>query len=164
VTHAQLAGPPAAIDNPCMSPLLAIDVGTKTLGLAVSDPGRTVALPLGTIRRRGLGRDIEELARIVEERDIGEVVVGLPLNMDGTPGAMSGEVEAVAERLAARCGVVTHRWDERLTTAQVERMLIQGDVSRRRRKQVVDKLAATVILQAYLDAASGAGLPGGGLA
>jgi putative Holliday junction resolvase len=144
-----------------MSQLLAIDVGSKTLGLAVSDPGRTVAMPLGTVRRSGLNRDIEELARVVEERGIEEVVVGLPLNMDGTPGEMSGEAELIAERLAKRCGVATHRWDERLTTAQVERMLIAGDVSRRRRKQVVDKLAATVILQGYLDAASGLG---GGLA
>jgi putative Holliday junction resolvase len=145
-----------------MTQLLGIDVGTKTLGLAVSDPSRTVAMPLQTIQRKGLTRDLAQLARIVAEREIREVVVGLPLEMDGSRGEMSEEADLIAERLAEGCGVTAHRWDERLTTAQVERMLIDADVSRRRRKQVVDKLAATVILQAYLDAEAGTPLPGGG--
>jgi putative Holliday junction resolvase len=144
-----------------MTQLLGIDVGTKTLGLAVSDPGRTVAMPLQTIQRKGLLRDLDQLARIVAERGIQDVVVGLPLNMDGTPGEMAEEADLIAQRLTETCGVTAHRWDERLTTAQVERMLIGADVSRRRRKRVVDKLAATVILQGYLDAEAGA-LPGGG--
>lgn len=145
-----------------MTQLLGIDVGTKTLGLAVSDPGRTVAMPLSTIQRHGLTRDLQQLRRVVEERSVTEVVVGLPLNMDGTPGEMSSEADLIAQRLADELGVTAHRWDERLTTAQVERMLVQADVSRRRRKQVVDKLAATVILQGYLDAQGGTGFPGGG--
>ena len=151
-----------SVDNLCMTQLLGIDVGTKTLGLAVSDPGRTVAMPLHTIQRKGLTQDLEQLARVVADRGIREVVVGLPLDMDGTPGEMSSEADLIAERLSESCGVTAHRWDERLTTAQVERMLIDADVSRRRRKQVVDKLAATVILQGYLDAEAGTPLPGGG--
>jgi putative holliday junction resolvase len=139
-------------DNVAMGQVLGIDVGTKTLGLAVSDPGRSVAMPLTTIRRKGLRKDLAALREILEDREIREVVIGLPLNLDGSPGAMSAEADRIAAEVETCCGVTVRRFDERLTTAEVERMLIGADVSRRRRKDVVDKLAATVILQGWLDA------------
>jgi putative Holliday junction resolvase len=134
-----------------MTRILGIDVGTKTLGLAISDEGGTVAFPVQTLQRKGLRRDVEALADLATERDVEEVVVGLPLNLDGTPGRLVAEAETVAGRLAERTGLPVHLSDERLTTAAAERVLLQADVSRRRRKQVVDKLAATLILQAFLD-------------
>jgi len=142
-----------------MGRILGIDVGTKTLGLAISDETGTVALPLEVIRRAGMRRDIERLAAIVAERGVTAAVIGLPLEMSGERGAMADEAEAVADALAARCRIPVHRWDERLTTVAAERMLIRADVSRKRRKQVVDKIAATLILQGWLDRRN---LPGGG--
>ncbi len=134
-----------------MAQILGIDVGTKTLGLAVSDEGQGVALPLTTLRRKGLRRDLEALAEIVHDRGIDEVVVGLPLNLDGSPGVMAEECEVIAAQIAERLGATVHRWDERLSTVAAERVLLEADVSRRKRKQVIDKLAATIILQAFLD-------------
>ncbi len=142
-----------------MGRILGIDVGTKTLGLAISDETGTIALPLEVVRRAGMRRDIERLATIVAERDVTEAVIGLPLEMSGERGTMADEAEAVADALAARCGITVHRWDERLTTVAAERMLIEADVSRKRRRQVVDKIAATLILQGWLDRRN---LPGGG--
>ncbi len=136
-----------------MGQVLGIDVGTRTLGLAVSDDAQRVALPLTVIRRAGMARDLAALATIVEGRGICEAVVGLPLNLDGSPGAMTAEADRIVGALE-RMGLVVHREDERLTTVDAERMLIESDLSRRRRKQVVDKIAATYILQDYLDRAA----------
>ena len=142
-----------------MGRILGIDVGTKTLGLAISDETGTIALPLEVVHRVGMRRDIERLAAIVAERDVTQAVIGLPLEMSGERGTMADEADAVADALSARCGITVHRWDERLTTVAAERMLIEADVSRKRRKQVVDKIAATLILQGWLDRKN---LPGGG--
>lgn len=142
-----------------MGQILGIDVGTKTLGIAVSDDAQEVALPLVVIRRRKWDADLDALRRIIEEREIEEVVVGLPLNLDGTPGAMSARADRVAEALAA-LGLSVHREDERLTTVEAERMLIEADLSRRRRRQVIDKIAATYILQDFLDRRRAAGREG----
>ncbi len=139
-----------------MGQILGVDVGTKTLGLAVSDDAQQVALPLTVIRRRGWDADLAALAAIVEERGIEEAVVGLPLNLDGSPGAMSAAADRVAEGLAS-LGLTVHREDERLTTVEAERMLIEADLSRRRRRQVIDKIAATYILQDFLDRRRAAG-------
>jgi len=136
--------------------VLGIDVGTKTLGLAVSDDAQRVAMPLTVIRRAGWTRDLAALAAIVEGRAITEAVVGLPLNLDGSPGAMSAEADRIVAALEG-LGLVVHREDERLTTVDAERMLIEADLSRRRRRQVVDKIAATYILQDYLDRAAARG-------
>jgi len=133
--------------------VLGIDVGTKTLGLAVSDDAQRVAMPLSVIRRAGMARDLAALAAIVEGRGIAEAVVGLPLNLDGSPGAMTAEADRIVAALE-RMGLVVHREDERLTTVDAERMLLEADLSRRRRRQVVDKIAATYILQDYLDRAA----------
>jgi len=138
-------------DNPAMPRILAIDVGTKTLGLAMSDETATVGLPLTTLRRAGLSRDVERLSDIVREREVAECVVGLPLNLDGSPGRLSEEAERVSLAVAEACGIPVHRWDERMTTVAAERVLLQGDVSRRGRRKVIDKLAATLILQGFLD-------------
>ncbi len=140
-----------------MGRFLGIDVGTRTLGLAVSDDDGRVALPLGVVRRAGLERDLAALRAWMEGRDISDVVVGLPLNLDGTPGTLAAEVDRVAEAIQGRFGVPVHRWDERMSTVAAERTLIAADVSRRRRRQVIDKLAATLILQAYLDRRAGRG-------
>lgn len=134
-----------------MGRILAIDVGTKTLGLALSDEGGTVGMPLTTLRRAGRRRDLARLEELVRERDVSEIVVGLPLEMDGSPGAMSAEADRLCAELEERLGLVVHRWDERLTTAEAERLLLAADVSRGRRRKVVDKLAASLILQGFLD-------------
>lgn len=145
------AGPGPLHHNPAMTRILAIDVGTKTLGLALSDESGTVGMPLSTIQRRSLKRDVEALREVVDSREVAEVVVGLPLNLDGSPGKMSDEADRICRAIETKLGVPVSRWDERLTTAAAERMLIEADVSRRRRRKVVDKLAATLILQGFLD-------------
>lgn len=134
-----------------MGQILGIDVGTKTLGLAVSDGNQTVAMPLTTLRRRNMKADLQRLGEIIEDRGIEEAVIGLPLNLDGTPGEMSEMADGLAERLTRRFGLEVHRWDERMSTVAAERVLLEADVSRRGRKKVIDKLAATLILQAFLD-------------
>jgi putative holliday junction resolvase len=126
-------------------------VGTRTLGLAVSDEGGKVALPLAVVRRAGLARDLAAVAQWIGGREVTDVVVGVPLNLDGTPGRLAGEVEAVAAALADRLGLILHWWDERMSTVAAERALLEADLSRRRRRDVVDKIAATLILQAFLD-------------
>jgi putative Holliday junction resolvase len=134
-----------------MSRVLAVDVGSKTLGLALSDESATVGMPLTTLERRGLRRDIERLREIAETREVAEVVVGLPLNLDGSPGAMSGEADRIAGAIESELGLSVQRWDERLTTVAAERVLLEADVSRRGRRKVIDKLAAALILQGFLD-------------
>ncbi len=134
-----------------MGRILGIDVGTRTLGLAVSDDGNTVALPLTVVRRAGLARDLAAVAEWLDGRDVTDVVIGMPLNLDGTPGKLAEEVRAVGRAVAERFGLALHEWDERMTTVAAERALLEADLSRRRRKQVVDKVAATLILQGFLD-------------
>jgi putative Holliday junction resolvase len=133
--------------------LLGLDLGDKTIGLAVSDPGRTVASPIGTIRRGKFTRDAEALIRIVNERTIGGLVIGLPVNMDGTEGPRCQSTRQFAMNLMEKHDIPTAFWDERLSTAAVERFLTdEADMPRKRRGRVVDKLAAAYILQGALDA------------
>ncbi|UCF67546.1 MAG: Holliday junction resolvase RuvX [Acidobacteriota bacterium] len=134
-----------------MARVLGIDVGTKTLGLAVSDENARVAMPLEVLARSGLERDLRRLSEQIQQREIAEVVVGMPLQLDGRPGELAPEAELIAAKLRERCTVSVFLWDERMTTAGAERVLIQADVSRRKRRQVIDKLAATLILQGFLD-------------
>jgi len=131
--------------------ILGIDVGTKTLGLALSDEGACVAMPLTVLRRAGLRRDVAAVARVVHERGVSEIVVGLPLEMSGRPGALAPEAETVARELARATGLPVHRWDERLSTVAAERALLEADLSRRKRRGVIDKVAAALILQGFLD-------------
>ncbi len=133
--------------------LLGLDVGSKTIGLAISDPAMTVASPIDTIRRTKFGKDADILERLIADRKIGGLVIGLPINMDGTEGPRCQSTRQFAKNLIAR-GVTLPIafWDERLSTAAVERFLVdEADMSRRRRAQVVDKMAAAYILQGALD-------------
>ena len=134
-----------------MAQVLGIDVGTRTLGLAISDELQRVAMPLTTLRRRNIRGDLAALREIVEDRGVREAVVGLPPQLDGARGPMSEEADRVARRIEGDLGLLVHRWDERMSTVSAERVLLQADVSRRRRRQVIDKLAATIFLQAWLD-------------
>jgi putative Holliday junction resolvase len=132
--------------------LIGLDVGEKTLGMALSDPGLVVASPIGTLRRAKFKADAAELFRIVDERGVGGLVIGLPVNMDGSEGPRCRSVRQFAANLLAIRDVPVAFWDERLSTAAVERFLIDADMTRRRRSQVVDKMAAAYILQGALDA------------
>lgn len=131
--------------------LIGIDAGTKTLGLALSDVGRMIASALETIRRTKFKADAERLLTISREQGVGGFVLGLPLNLDGSEGPRAQSSRAFARNLAQLTEWPILLWDERLSTAEAERMLIDADQSRRRRAQVIDKLAATIILQGALD-------------
>ncbi|MGH6954349.1 MAG: Holliday junction resolvase RuvX [Alphaproteobacteria bacterium] len=133
-------------------PILGLDVGTKTIGLALSDSSATVATPLEVIRRTKLAADALRLAEIVRERHVGALVLGLPVNMDGTEGRRCQSVRQFAANLLERIDLPLAFWDERLSTAAVERVLVsEADLSRRRRAEVIDKMAAAYILQGALD-------------
>lgn len=138
--------------------LLGLDVGEKTIGMAVSDPGLMVASPIGTIRRGRIDADVTALAAAMQEHAVGGLVVGLPLNMDGTAGPRVQSVRAFVRNLVHRQdklgGVVRAAfWDERLSTSAVQRFMTQeADMTRKRRGAVVDKMAAAFILQGALDA------------
>ena len=134
--------------------LLGLDVGAKTVGLALSDRGLTVASPLETLRRGKLADDVVALGNLCAARAVGGLVVGLPVNMDGSEGPRCQSVRQFAANLAERgLDLPVAFWDERLSTAAVERLLIaEADMTRKRRAQVVDKMAAAYILQGALDA------------
>jgi putative Holliday junction resolvase len=131
--------------------LMGIDVGTKTLGLAISDVTRSIASALVTLRRSRFGPDAKRLLQLAAEHGIGGFVVGFPLNLDGTEGPRVQATRAFARNLAKVTPLPILFWDERLSTAAAERMLIDADVTRRRRAEVIDKIAATLILQGALD-------------
>jgi len=131
--------------------LLGLDLGTKTIGVAVSDGLRYSATPLETIRRTKFTTDAERLAQLVAENGVVGIVLGLPLNMDGTEGPRAQSTRAFARNLAGRLDLPIVFWDERLSTSPVTRMLISDNVRRDRRAQVVDKLAASYILQGALE-------------
>ena len=134
--------------------LLALDLGAKTIGLALSDPGLAVASPLETIRRaRRFAEDARALLAVIEARGVGGLVLGLPVNMDGSEGPRAQSTRAFAENLLRLKDLPLAFWDERLSTAAVNRFLIEeADMTRRRRAEVVDKMAAAYILQGALDA------------
>ena len=133
--------------------LLGLDVGEKTIGLALSDTTLTVASPMATIRRGKFAADAERLGRIAAEQGVGGLVLGLPINMDGSEGPRCQSVRQFARNLLARLPLPLAFWDERLSTAAVTRTLLEADMSRKRRAETVDKLAAAYILQGALDAA-----------
>ncbi len=134
--------------------LLGLDLGAKTIGLAISDRGLTIGSPLETLRRAKFTQDAAALAKICAERGVGGLVLGLPVNMDGSEGPRCQSVRQFARNLEGVAGLElpVGFWDERLSTAAVERLLVEeADMSRRRRAQVVDKMAAAYILQGALD-------------
>jgi len=132
--------------------LLGLDVGTKTVGLALSDVGRSIATPFDTIFRAKFGADAKTLFAIVDGQGVGGMVLGLPLSMDGTEGPRCQSVRQFGTNLLAMRDIPLAYWDERLSTAAVTRTLIEADTSRKRRAELVDKLAAAYILQGFLDA------------
>jgi putative Holliday junction resolvase len=139
--------------------VLALDVGTKRIGLAVSDPTESYALPLAVLERANLRADVDRIVGIANEYEAVELVVGDPLRLSGERAtasrAMDGFIAALERRFSGR----VHRVDERLTTAQVTKTLLAADVSRGKRKQVVDKLAAALILETFLALRRGRAAP-----
>ena len=131
--------------------LLGLDLGTKTIGVAASDALRMSATPLETIARKKFARDAARLDELAQERNAVGFVLGLPLNMSGDEGPRAQSTRAFARNLAARLPLPILLWDERLSTAAVERTLLEADASRARRREVVDKMAAAYILQGALD-------------
>jgi putative Holliday junction resolvase len=131
--------------------LLGLDVGTKTIGLALSDVTRSIATPYDTIKRTKFTSDAKALANIAGKMEVGALIIGLPLNLDGSEGPRAQSTRAFARSLAKHVALPIAFWDERLSTAAVERHLIEADASRKRRAAVVDRMAAAYILQGALD-------------
>lgn len=138
-----------------MKRILGLDWGEKRLGLALSDGLLMTAGPAGHLERKSLEHDLEALARCVEENDVGEIVVGLPLDQFGGKGKSAERVEIFAEAVRKKLGLPVHLWDERMSTSAVEKMLIQADVSRSKRRKIRDGLSAAYFLQGFLDARAG---------
>lgn len=136
---------------PARGRLIGIDAGTKTLGLAMSDIDRSIASPLETILRTKFTADAARLLEHLEKHEIAGLVLGFPRNLDGSQGPRAQATRALARNLNRLTPLPLLLWDERLTTALAERMLIAADQSRKRRAEVIDKLAATVILQSALE-------------
>ncbi|PPD01753.1 MAG: Holliday junction resolvase RuvX [Hyphomicrobium sp.] len=131
--------------------LIGIDAGTKTLGLALSDVSRMIASPLETIQRTKFSKDAQQLLALASTHEVLGFILGLPRNLDGSEGPRAQATRALARNLNKLTPLPILLWDERLTTALAERMLIDADQSRKRRAEVIDKLAATLILQSALD-------------
>jgi putative Holliday junction resolvase len=130
---------------------MGLDVGTKTVGIAVSDALGITAQGITTLRRQNLKADLAELARLCEAHEVTRLVVGLPLNMDGTEGPRAEASRSFGAAAGRATGLPVIYWDERLTTVAAQRVLLEADVSRKKRRQVVDQLAAQLILQGWLD-------------
>lgn len=131
--------------------ILALDVGTKRIGLAVSDPLGISAQGLGVLARKGRPEVLAQLLEVARKWQVQRVVVGLPRHLDGRLGSAAPEILELARDLGEALGVPVVTWEERLTTVEAERVLLQADLSRRRRRQVLDQQAAVLILQNYLD-------------
>lgn len=136
---------------PPMRAIAGLDFGEKTIGVAVSDLMRSVATPLLTIRRVKFSDDAAQLLKIIEERRIAGLILGLPRNMDGSEGPRAQSTRAFARNLSRLCPLPIGFWDERLSTVAAERALLEADTSRKRRKEVIDHVAAGYILQGVLD-------------
>jgi putative pre-16S rRNA nuclease len=132
--------------------LLGIDFGTVRIGLAVSDPERRIASPLATYRRRGREQDAAWFRQLIEQEEIGGLVVGLPIHMDGREGTKAAEVRAFGSWFADATGLPVVFWDERCTTVAAESQLWDAGLTHKRRKERRDRVAAQILLQSYLDA------------
>jgi putative Holliday junction resolvase len=132
--------------------IMALDIGDRTIGVACSDEGLVLASPVETIRRRGPKADSIRVDDLVKERAVSRVIAGLPLTLRGEAGPQSAKVLEFVGTLKRRLKVPVEMWDERLTTREAERTLIAANLSRARRKEVIDQMAAVLILQTYLDA------------
>jgi putative Holliday junction resolvase len=132
--------------------LLGLDVGTKTIGTALCDAGWTIATPAGLVRRTKFAKDLAALEALAKAQSVAGLVIGLPLNLDGTDSPRTQSVRAFARNLEAPLGLPILLWDERWSTAAVTRALLEADASRARRADLVDKMAAAYILQGAIDA------------
>ena len=135
---------------------LGVDFGTRRIGLAVSDASGSIAFPAGTLERRGLRRDLESLCALVKEREVERIVVGLPLHMDGRRGPEAEAAEKFAGQLAQATGLPVEMFDERWTTREAERALAETGRRGKKRRQVVDSVAASLLLRAWLEQRGGA--------
>jgi putative Holliday junction resolvase len=136
---------------PPMRALIGLDLGEKTIGVAVSDSFLSVATPLETIRRKKFGQDATRLSEIIQDRQIGGLVLGLPRNMDGSEGPRCQSTRAFARNFERVLPIPITFWDERLSTVAAERALLEADTTRKRRAEVIDHVAAGYILQGVLD-------------
>lgn len=131
--------------------IMGLDIGDKTIGVAVSDLMGMTAQGIKTIKRTSKKNDIEEIKQIIKEKQVNLIVSGLPKNMNGTVGPQGEKVQKFCELIKEETGLEIEFWDERLTTVAAEKTLITADVSRKKRKNVIDMMAAVLILQGYLD-------------
>jgi putative holliday junction resolvase len=134
-----------------MGRILGLDVGSRRIGIAVSDPLGITAQGLETLQRRNKRHDFEYLRQVIDEYAVKEIVVGLPLRMSGAEGTQSDKMQAFAEELRKRFQLPVHLWDERLTSAEANRLLRETDLSIEKRGKAVDRMAATLILQGWME-------------
>ena len=131
--------------------IIGLDIGDRTIGVAICDPLGLTAQGITTIKRKSEVLDIEEISKICKEYSVESIVSGLPKNMNGTIGPQGEKVQQFCEKLKETLDLPIKMWDERLTTVAANRAMLEGDLSRSKRKKIVDKIAATFILQGYLD-------------
>lgn len=131
--------------------IIGLDVGSKTIGVAVSDELGIIAQGVTTLKRKGMNHDVTQLLKVIEEQKAEKVVVGLPKNMNGSLGPSAKMVLTLLGELEKSVDIPVIAWDERLSTVAAERTLLEADMSRKKRKKVIDKVAALIILQGYLD-------------
>jgi putative Holliday junction resolvase len=135
---------------------MGLDVGTKTIGVAMSDELGITGQPSTTLRRSSLRSDLAAIEKLISEHGVDRLIIGLPLNMNGSEGPMAKACRQLGAALEAATGVPVEYWDERLTTVEAERVLLEADVTRAKRRRVVDRVAAAIILQGWLDAKANA--------
>ncbi|RJE90992.1 Holliday junction resolvase RuvX [Paenibacillus sp. 1011MAR3C5] len=131
--------------------VMGLDYGDRNIGVAISDAFRWTAQGITVVEKRRDGGELDRLSELAKEHEVSEIVVGLPKNMNGSIGPRGEICIAFAEQIRQKLEIPVHLWDERLTTVAAERTLLEADVSRKKRKLVIDKMAATIILQNYLD-------------
>jgi len=133
---------------------LGIDLGDKTIGLAISDPSGILSQPVKTVRRIDIKRDMDAIKHVIDEYNVVKIVIGLPRNMNGSIGPQCEKTLQFADTLRGTIGLEVVLWDERLTTVLAERALLEADLSRKKRRKVIDSVAASIILQSYLESRS----------
>lgn len=133
--------------------ILGLDLGETTIGMALSDGRRSIASPLSTIERSKFSKDVEKLGSVIATHKICALVIGYPINMDGSKGARAQSTITFVSNISKKISLPMLLWDERFSTMAVEKMMIEADMSRQRRSELVDKLAASYMLQGYLDSA-----------
>jgi putative holliday junction resolvase len=131
--------------------ILALDPGSKRIGVALSDEMRWIAQPLETFERRTLDADVAHIGKLIRDHEVGQVIMGMPLRLDGRMGPAAEQVEKFKAYLEETLSISVIAWDERLTSKSAEAMLIEADVSRKKRKGAIDRVAAAILLQSYLE-------------